>query len=96
MSFLFCRLLFPFLGRGMSVKLLEDLSLSNADLHACKVPSFVGREMFNLLNTYSRGVNVPKRSNIEDLDKGSSFSLFSTSKVMCCAVAIFSFPLAEI
>ena len=41
--FLFCRLLFPSLGRGVSVELLVDPSLLNADLSVHEVPSFVGR-----------------------------------------------------
>ena len=75
MPFLFCRSLFPSLGRGASIELLVDPSLSNADLRVREVPSFVGREMLNLLNTDSRGVDVPRRSNTEDLDTGS-LSLF--------------------
>ena len=83
MPFLFCRSLFPSLGHGVSVELLVDLSLSNADLRVREVPSFVGREMLNLLNTDSQGVDVPRRSNTEDLDTGSGFPSSSTSKVMC-------------
>ena len=83
MPFLFYRPLLPSLGRGVFVELLVDPSLSNADLRAREVPSFVGREMLNLLNTDSRGVDVPRWSNTKDLDMGSGFPSSSTSKVMC-------------
>ena len=96
MPFLFCRPLFPSLGRGVSVELLVDPSLSNADLHVREVPSLVGREMLNLLNADFRGADVPRQLNTEDLDTGSGFPSSSTSKVMCCDVAFFPFPLAEI
>jgi hypothetical protein len=46
--------------------MLEDPSLSNADLRTWEVPSFVGIEMLNLLNTDSRGVGLVKRSNTDD------------------------------
>ena len=95
MPFLFCRQLFPSLGHRVSVELLVDPSLSNADLRVREVPSFVGREMLNLLNTDFRGANVPRQSNTEDLDTGFDFPSSSTSKVMCCDVAFFPFPLAE-
>ena len=95
MPFLFCRPPFLSLGHRVSIELLVDPSLSNADLCACKVPSFVHREMLNLLNTDSQGADVPRQSNIEDLDIGFGFSS-STSKVMCYEVAFFLFPLAEI
>ena len=94
--FLFCRPFFSSLGRRVSVELLVDPSLSNANLHVHKVPSFVGREMLNLLNTESRGADVPRQSNTKDLDTGFGFPSSSTSKVMCCDVTFFSFPLAEI
>ena len=96
MPFLFCRPLFPSLDRGVSIELLVNPSLSNADLRVRKVPSFVGREMLNLLNTDSRGVDVPRRSNIEDLDTSFGFPSSLTSKVMCCDVTFFPFPLAKI
>ena len=96
MPFLFCRPLFPSLDRGVSIELLVNPSLSNADLRVREVPSFVGREMLNLLNTDSQGVDVPRRSNIEDLDTGFGFPFSLTSKVMCCDVTFFPFPLAEI
>ena len=96
MPFLFCRPLFPSLGHGVSVELLVNPSLSNADLCVCEVPSFVGREMLNLLNTNSRGADVPRRLYTEDSDTGFDFPSFSTSKVMCCDVTFFPFPLAEI
>ena len=94
--FLFCRPLFPSLGHGVSVELLIDPSLSNADLRVREVPSFVGREMLNLLNTDSRRVDDSRRSNTEDLHTGFGFPSSSTSKVMCCDVTFFPFPLAEI
>ena len=94
--FLFCRLLFPSLGHGVSIELLVDPSISNADLLVREVPSFIGREMLNLLNTDSQGVDVPRRSNTKDLDTGFGFPSSSTSKVMCCDVTFFSLPLAEI
>ena len=56
------------MGCGVSVELLVDLSLSNANLRAREVPSFVGREMLDLLNTDTRGADVPRRSNTKDLD----------------------------
>ena len=96
MPFLFCRPLFPSLGSEVSVELLVDPSLSNVDLYVREVPSFVGREMLNLLNTDSRGADVPRQSNTKDLDTGFGFPTSSTSKVMCCDVAFFPFPLAEI
>ena len=80
----------------MLVKLLVDPSLLNADLHVCEVPSFVGREMLNLLNTDFRRADVPRLSNTEDLDTGFGFPSSLTSKVMCCDVAFFPFPLAKI
>ena len=43
-----------------------DPSLSNADLRTWEVPSFVGIEMLNLLNTDSQGVSLVKRSNTDD------------------------------
>ena len=95
MPFLFCRPPFLSLGHRVSIELLVDPSLSNADLCACKVPSFVHREMLNLLNTDSRRANVPKRSNTEGLDTGSGFSS-STSKVMCYDIAFYPFHLVEI
>ena len=52
--------------------------------------------MLNLLNIGSRGADVPRRSNIEDLDTGFDFPSSSTSKVICCDVTFFPFPLAEI
>ena len=79
----------------MLVELLVDLILSNADLRVREVPSFVGREMLNLLNTDSRGADVLRRSNTEDLDTGFGFPS-STSKVICCDVTFFPLPLAEI
>ena len=94
--FLFCRPLFPSLGRRVSVELLVDPSLSNADLCVREAPSFIGREMLNLLNTDSRGADVPRQSNTEDLDTGFSFPSSSNSKLMCCDVTFFSLPLAEI
>ena len=90
-----CKPLFLSLGRGVSVELLIKPSLSNAILHVRKVPSFVGREMLNLLNTDSRRANVPKRSNTEGLDTSSGFSS-STSKVICYDIAFYPFPLVEI
>ena len=81
MPFLFCRPPFLSLGHRVSIELLVDPSLSNADLRACKVPSFVHREMLNLLNTDSQGADVPRQLNIEDLDIGFGFSS-SASKVM--------------
>ena len=94
--FLFCRPLFPSLGRRVSVELLVDPSLLNADLRVHEVPSFVRREMLNLLNTDSRGADVPRRSNTEDLDTGFGFPSSSTSKVMCYDITFFPFPLVEI
>ena len=96
MPFLFYRPLFPSLGHRVSVELLIDPSLSNADLHVREVPSFVGREMLNLLNTVSKEEDVPRQSNIEDLNIGFGFPSSSTSKVMCCDVTFFPLPLAEI
>ena len=93
--FLFYRPFFPFLGRRVLVELLVDLILSNADLRVREVPSFAGREMLNLLNTDSRGADVLRRSNTEDLDTGFGFPS-STSKVICCDVTFFPLPLAEI
>ena len=49
-----------------------DPSLSNADLRTWEVPSFVGIEMLNLLNTDSRGVWIVKQSNIDDRGVGSA------------------------
>ena len=94
--FLFYRPLFPSLGRGVSIELLVDPSLSNANLRVREAPSFVGREMLNLLNTDSREADVPRRSNTEDIDTGFGFPSSSTSKVMCCDVTFFPFLLAEI
>ena len=79
MPFIFCRPLFLSLGRAVSVELLVDPSLSNVDLRVCEVPSFVGREMLNLLNTDSRGADVHRQSNTEDLDTGFDFPSSSTS-----------------
>ena len=62
MPFLFCRPLFPFSGCGVSVELLVDLSLSNVDLRACEIPSFVGREMLNLF--YRKNGRKQLRSGI--------------------------------
>ena len=53
-------------------KVLKDLSLSNADPRTWEVPSFVGIETLNLLNTDSRGVELVKRSNTDDRGAGSA------------------------
>ena len=68
----FCVLIFFTLDCEATFKVLEDLSLSNADLRTWEVPSFVRIETLNLLNTDSRGVGLVKRSNTDDWGVGST------------------------
>jgi hypothetical protein len=53
-------------------EVLRDSSLSNVDLRTWEVPSFVGIETLNLLNTDSQGVGLVKRSNTDDRGVGSA------------------------
>ena len=69
-SFFFCVSPFSTLDYEETFKVLEDPSLSNADLCTQEVPSFVGIETLNLLNTDSRGVGLVKRPNTDDRGVG--------------------------
>jgi hypothetical protein len=63
---------FSTLDYEATFEVLGDPSLSNADLHTWEVPSFIGIETLNLLNTDSRGVGLVKRSNTDDRGTGSA------------------------
>ena len=70
-SSFFCVSLVSTLDYEATFEVLGDPSLSNADLRTWEVPSFIGIETLNLLNTDSRGVGLVKRSNTDDQGAGS-------------------------